>query len=131
MIVLITLCCTCCNTNPGGEKAGKDTMITAKPELNPQQPSPDIETAETIVAGYYSDLNRKSGYPLYKGLEVKILKVYLNGSGQQMIDSRITGRKRNSPGTDTSTSAFQEQISFRAKWADNRWQRDTTIEIIR
>ncbi len=89
-------------------------------------PQPDIETAETIVAGYFSNLNRKAGYQQFKGLGLKITQIsQAADSTGFLILTDVTGRKRKSAGNDTATAYFEEKLNLKAFYLNNSWQADT------
>jgi hypothetical protein len=83
----------------------------------------DPETSETIVANYYSDLNRAAGYIRYKGLGLKILDIKAEpDSSAYLIYSENMGRIRIENSEDTTSASFSEKLTLKASFINNNWE---------
>lgn len=112
-----------------GSEAEKKTTETVSAPAQTESSVPatkkalNLETAETIVAGYYSDLNRAAGYNRYKGLGLNILDIKAEqDSSVFLIYSENTGRIRIHNSEDTSSAAFAEKLTLRASFLNNNWE---------
>ncbi|WP_336516139.1 hypothetical protein [Pollutibacter soli] len=83
----------------------------------------DLETAETIVANYYADLNRAAGYTRYKGLGLKILDIKAEqDSSVYLVYSENTGRISIRNTDDTTSASFSEKLTLKASFLNNNWE---------
>lgn len=116
-----------CSTAPDKESAGAVADSSQTSDSVDKQPAAgkilDTEAAETIIARYYSDLNRAAGYNHYKGLGLKILDIKVaEDSSNYLIYSENTGRIRKQNSGDTSTAAFSEKLTLKASFVNNNWE---------
>jgi hypothetical protein len=82
----------------------------------------DPETAETLTAMHFSELNREAKYQRYKGLLVDIDTIFPSGpDGSQRFRALVWGRRWENPSRDTTTRPYQDTISFMATWEGRNW----------
>jgi len=125
--VLSVSCNPTSNNSSGDKKTDSITQLEAASDTNSSVPQPDVETAETIVAGYFSNLNRKAGFQQFKGLGIKISGISPQiDSTRYLIQATVSGRKRNSAGIDTSSVFYEEKLNLNTFYLNNSWQIDTT-----
>lgn len=82
----------------------------------------DRETAETLAAMYFSDLNREAKFPKYKGLLIAIdTPLPVGAGGTAAFRARIDGRIWNTPNGDTITLPYRDTLAFTASWDGQKW----------
>ena len=116
---------------PAGESkveksAGTDTLAPAvsrpaeseKPAEHPFTK----EDAETLLAKYYSALNRQAAYLKYKGLGLSIIAIDSSRSEDSIyVKALAAGRIWENPQRDTLTKPFRKELQFTAWKEAGQW----------
>ena len=104
---------------------GKQSIVSDSPAGGTHTHAPstfDMETAETLVAMHFSDLNREATYARFKGLLISIdTPLSASSTGMVSFRARVDGRQWKTPNGDTTTLPFRDTLEFLAAWNGIRW----------